>query len=601
MKESYRKGETSHPGPESCAADRKGCSEALTGESIGRVKSCEITGTGTPTPLGEAEGNIEGYARGENPESPAQSKTPSMCGHFMHRSRESRLTPAEAGRLGKAGGRAPSENGSRQSDGGVVPENLSNKGWEGCPTETREGRPPTKRNELQECTDRTQSRSKQDTGLQRVREAARRDRRRRLTALMHHVTMDKLKDSYYALQRKAAPGVDGVTWQTYEENLEERLEQLHAGIHRGSYRPQPSRRVYIPKSDGRLRPLGIAALEDKIVQQAVAELLGAVYEEDFLGFSYGFRPGRSQHDALDALWVGLTGKKVNWVLDADIQGFYDNVDHDWMIKFLEHRIGDNRVIRLIQKWLTAGVLEQGQWSETMEGTPQGATISPLLANVYLHYALDLWFDQWRKRQATGDVIIVRYADDFVVGFQHKGDAERFQVELKQRLEKFGLCVHPDKTRLLEFGRFAASNRSRRGEGKPGTFDFLGFTHYCGKTRKQGWFTIIRKTITKRMRAKLQAIKQELRRKMHQSAMQVGIWLKQVVRGYFNYHAVPGNSIVLDVFRTQVARYWLQTLRRRSQRDNLTWKRFNLLVCRWLPRVRATHPYPNVRFYAKHSR
>jgi group II intron reverse transcriptase/maturase len=434
-----------------------------------------------------------------------------------------------------------------------------------------------------------------------VRLAARRDRRARFTALLHYVTIDRLWESFYALKRKAAPGADGITWQQYEVNLEDRLADLHQRVHQGTYRAQPSRRVYIPKPDGRLRPLGIAAVEDKIVQQVVVWVLHQIYEVDFLGFSYGFRPERNAHDALDALWMGITGKKVNWVLDADIQGFFDTINHGWLLKFLEHRIADRRILRLIQKWLRAGVSEDGQWSKTDVGTPQGAVISPLLANVYLHYVLDLWVHQWRKKFARGDVIITRYADDFVLGFQYRYEAERFLKELRERLQKFGLALHPDKTRLIEFGRFAAPNRQQRGQGKPETFHFLGFTHVCGRKRLTGGFLVKRKSMSQRLRAKLQAVKETLLRQRHRPLPEQGTWLQGVVRGYFNYHAVPGNRAALETFRTQAVRYWRSALRHRSQRSRLAWMRFGKLADLWIPKPRILHPYPSARFYAKHPK
>jgi group II intron reverse transcriptase/maturase len=394
--------------------------------------------------------------------------------------------------------------------------------------------------------------------------------------------------------------VDGTTWQEYETGLEDRLVDLHSRVHRGAYRAKPSRRVYIPKADGRQRPLGVAALEDKIVQQGVVTILNVIYEEDFLGFSYGFRPGRSQHQALDALSYALLQKKVNYVVDADIRSFFDRIDKSWMIKFLEHRVADRRILRLIQKWLNAGVMEEGQWSETEMGTPQGAVISPLLANIYLHYAFDLWVEAWRKKCAQGDVIVIRYADDTVLGFQHQAEADRFLQDLRERLGKFGLELHPDKTRRIEFGRSAETSRKRRGEGKPETFDFLGFTHICGKTR-HGAFTVRRQTISKRMRAKLQEIKQQLRRRMHEPVPQTGKWLQSVVQGYFKYHAVPGNLDRLGDFRARVTRFWRRTLRRRGQRRPINWARLHRLAERWLPRPRVLHPYPAQRFAATHPR
>ncbi len=457
-----------------------------------------------------------------------------------------------------------------------------------------EGRGPAKGNTDEQNAPRTQRRISAPSALDRVRQAARKDRKRRFTALLHHVTIERLRDAYLALKRKAAAGVDGVTWDEYGQNLEVRLADLHRRVHRGAYRAKPSRRVYIPKPDGRQRPLGIASLEDKIVQRAVVWVLNAIYEVDFLGFSYGFRPGRSQHHALDSLATAVMRKKVNWVLDADIRGFFDAIDHEWMVKFIEHRIADKRIVRLIQKWLSAGVLEEGRWSSAEEGTPQGATISPLLANVYLHYVLDLWVQQWRKRVARGEVIIVRYADDFVMGFQHEADAVRFRVDLQQRLEQFGLEVHPEKTRLLRFGRFAEERRRQRGEGRPETFDFLGFTHIGGKARTGG-FLLLRRTMKKRMRAKLKALRVELLRRRHLPVQEQGQWIEAVVRGYFAYHAVPTNMHRLNSFRTEVLRAWRHALRRRGQRTIETWDRMSRLGRRWLPSPRVLHPYPWDRF------
>jgi group II intron reverse transcriptase/maturase len=432
-----------------------------------------------------------------------------------------------------------------------------------------------------------------------VRKAAKERKQERFTTLLHHLNVDLLRDSFYALRRQASPGVDGVRWQEYESGLEDRLIDLHSRVHRGTYRAQPSRRVYIPKADGRQRPLGIAALEDKIVQQAVVTILNQIYEVDFKGFSYGFRPGRSPHQALDALAVGLERKKVNWVLDADICGFFDNLSHEWTVKFIEHRVADRRIIRLIQKWLKAGVSEDGQWSETSKGTPQGAVVSPLIANVYLHYTFDLWADVWRRKVAKGDVIIVRYADDTALGFQYRADAMRFLEDFKERLAKFGLELHPEKTRLIEFGRYAARDRQRRGVGKPETFTFLGFTHYCGRRHKTDTFTVWRITAKKRMVAKLKAIKVELRRRMHARPSEVGAWLRKVVNGYYQYHAVPGNIRQLSTFRQRINRLWYQVLARRSQRARKRWEALTPLFERWIPRPKVLHPYPQARFYATH--
>ncbi|MEO8899877.1 MAG: group II intron reverse transcriptase/maturase [Candidatus Dormibacter sp.] len=434
-------------------------------------------------------------------------------------------------------------------------------------------------------------------GLDRVREAALKDRKARFTALLHHVDLDRLRAAYRAVNPAAAAGVDGVTWAAYGEELEGNLQNLLTRVHCGSYRAQPSRRAYIPKTDGRQRPLGIASLEDKIVQRAVVEVLNAIYETDFLGFSYGCRPGRNPHDALDALATGILRKKVNWVLDADLRDFFTSLDHGWLLRFLEHRIGDTRVLRLIQKWLRAGVIEQGSWSESPEGVPQGASVSPLLANVYLHYVLDQWAQQWRKRHARGDMIVVRYLDDFVAGFEHQGDAEQFLVDLRERLARFALELHTQKTRLIEFGRFAAKDRAARGLGKPETFDFLGFTHICGKTRA-GQFKLQRITMSKRMRAKLHQVKYRLQRSRHLPIPVQGRWLRSVVRGHFAYYAVPGNGRALGSFRYHVGRHWHRALRRRSQRHRLTWDRMNRLIATWLPPTRISHPYPDVRFAAR---
>jgi group II intron reverse transcriptase/maturase len=488
---------------------------------------------------------------------------------------------------------------AEESDSGVVPmkrpNNVGRTAAEGA-----EGRPLIEENTRQASTHPTRSGARVSQGLRGVRKAAREGKERKFTALLHHVTVDRLRESFYALKRKAAPGVDGVRWQEYETGLETRISDLHGRVHRGAFRAKPSRRVYIPKTDGRQRPLGVAALEDKIVQQAVVTILNQIYEEDFRGFSYGFRPGRSQHQALDALTVALKRKRVNDVLDADIRGFYDHIDHEWLMKFLQHRVADPRILRLIRKWLKAGVMEEGQRSETEMGTPQGSGISPLLANIYLHYVFDLWVDAWRKKCAQGDVIVVRYADDSVLGFQHQAEADRFLDDLRERLKKFGLDLHPDKTRRIEFGRFAEQRRARRGEGKPETFDFLGFTHMSAQTRT-GTFTVKRRTIGKRMRAKLQDIKQQLRVRMHDSPRQTGEWLKSVVQGYFNYHAVPGNLDRLGVFRERVTRLWRRSLLDRSQTSRVPWTRMHRLAARWLPEPRVLHPYPEHRFDARYLR
>ena len=486
-----------------------------------------------------------------------------------------------------------------ESDSGIVPMNHSNK--EGnLSAENEEGRPLNKENIPQPNTHLTQSGGRVSQGLWGVRKAAREHQEMKFTALLHHLTVDLLRESFYALKRKAAPGVDGMSWQEYATGLEDRLRDLHSRVHRGAYRATPSRRVYFPKADGRQRPLGVAALEDKIVQQAVVTILQAIYEEDFQGFSYGFRPGRNQHQALDALSYALQQRGVNYILDADIRGFFDTISHEWMLKFVQHRVADRRILRLIQKWLKAGVMEEGQWSETEMGTPQGAVISPLLANIYLHYVFDLWVQVWRKKRAQGTVIVVRYADDIVLGFQDQAEADRFLEDFRQRLGKFGLELHSEKTRRIEFGREAEANRKRRGEGKPQTFDFLGFTHVSGKNRK-GYFTVKRRTMAKRLRAKLCETKQQLQRRRHDPVAETGKWLRSVVQGYFNYHAVPGNLDSLSTFRVRLTRLWHTQLRHRSQRHRWSWARMGRLAARWLPVPRVLHPWPSERFAATHPR
>lgn len=447
----------------------------------------------------------------------------------------------------------------------------------------------------------TQGQGKALSGLERIHKAVGQDKTLRFTSLMHHITKTLLQDAYKALKRDAASGVDGETWQEYGEHLEERVADLHGRVQGGRYRAKPSKRVWLPKPDGRKRPIGIASLEDKIVQQAVVWVLNQIYEEDFRGFSYGFRPGRRQHNGLDAVYVGITQRKINWVLDADIQGFFDAISHEWLIKFLEYRIADQRLIRLIRKWLRAGVSEEGDWSKSTVGTPQGAVISPLLANIYLHYALDLWVDKWRKT-SRGEVIIIRYCDDFVIGCQYRNEAEQLLKDLRERLAKFGLELHQGKTRLIEFGRFAAANREKRGDGKPETFDFLGFTHICVKTRKGGRFTIRRKTIAKRLRSKLKEVRKEIMKRRHVPVPDQGKWLRSVVNGHLNYYGVPGNRQATDTFRTEIMRDWFKALRRRSHKArSLTWERFKRLVRTWLPTAKVRHPYPTQRLCVTNPR
>jgi len=538
----------------------------------------------------------------------AQSKTPRMHGHSARENRETSVVPsrdAPRGPVSEGASRTADVHAAEESDEGVVPTNVSNNDGLGRPSaEGREGRPSTKENPEQPPSPRTQRRSGApggSRGLLGVREAAQRDQRRRFTALLHHVTVDLLRASYQALKPTAAPGVDGLTWTTYRTHLDQRLAELHDRVHRGTYRALPSKRAYIPKADGRQRPLGIAALEDKIVQRALGVVLSQIYEVDFLGFSYGFRPQRSPHDALDALWVGLMRQRVNWVLDADIQGFFDTLDQQWLLRFVEHRIADPRVLRLIRKWLRAGVLEDGVWSDREAGTPQGAVLWPLLANIYLHYVFDLWVHHWRTHHATGDVIVVRYADDIVMGFEQRRDADRCLAAWQARLATFGLRLHPDKTRLIEFGRFAAEHRRRRGVGKPESFAFLGFTHSCGRTRTTGKFMVQRTSSAQRFRAKLQAVKRLLRQRRHDPVPEVGAWLRGIVEGWFGYHAVPGNGPRLEAFRREVLRLWFRTLRRRSQRRPLTWEPFTRRCVGWLPSVTIRHPFPAVRFAVRHPR
>jgi RNA-directed DNA polymerase len=486
-------------------------------------------------------------------------------------------------------------NETRKSDSPEVPVKSPNNAGQPA-AEGVEGRRLAKGNLPQQNVARTQSRQVALSALERVRLAAAKDGKMRFTALLHHIyDLNTLRTAYRALKREAAAGVDGETWRHYGVRLEENLRNLADRVKRGAYRAKPVRRVYIPKADGRQRPLGVTALEDKLLQRATVEVLNAIYETDFLSFSYGFRPGRSPHHALDALYAGLMTKQVNWVLDLDIRGFYDSIDHGWLVKFIEHRIADRRVVRLIQKWLNAGVLEDGKRMQVEEGTPQGGSASPLLSNVYLHYVFDLWVRAWRRKQARGDMIVVRFADDIVLGFQYKSDAERFREELVQRLRKFRLELHPDKTRLVEFGCYAAVNRQRRGQGKPETFAFLGFTHICGKTRS-GRYTVLRQTIRQRSQAKLGEVKAELKRRMHEPIPELGNWLGAVVRGHMQYYGVPMNMPALFLFRSQVGWLWHRALSRRSQNGHVDWDRMRRLIDRWLPPLHIYHPYPLYRFF-----
>jgi RNA-directed DNA polymerase len=549
--------------------------------------------------------------RGEFDAAPTESETTGTVGNFPHGSRETPVTSdstKEAERSEKARGHNADMDVIGESYSSIVPGKPANKGWVPKPAESVEGRGLTKENIQQTLLDRTQSRKKdgkpfgaRSRGLVGVREAARRDRRQKFTNLQHHLTAELLRASFFELKKQAAPGIDGETWQDYAVDYERRVKDLHDRIHCGRYRAQPSKRSYIPKVDGTKRPLGIAALEDKIVQQAVRMVLEGIYEQDFLGFSYGYRPRRSSHQALDALFVGISRRKVNWIIDADIRGFFDNISHEWLMKFMKHRIADRRMLRLLKKWLRAGVSEEGEWSPTKVGTPQGAVISPLFANVFLHYVLDLWINDWRKRQAEGEVIIVRYADDFVIGFREESDARRCLAALGERMAKFGLALHPEKTRLIEFGRYAEERRAERGDGPPETFDFLGFTHISGKTLG-GEFTIQRRTARKKFQAKLAEIKETLLRRRHDDLARVGEWLHSVYRGWCQYYAVPGNSTCLQQFRSAIQVMWLRNLQRRSQRGRrLTWAKFSKLSKKWLPTPTILHPYPSVRFACQHPR
>src|SRR5215468_358616 len=492
-------------------------------------------------------------------------------------------------------GRTPMTNGRGKSDSSKVPTKPPNNA-EGPAAEAVEGRGLAKGNSPESNAFRTQGREDAPSALERVRQAASRDRKQRFTALFHHIyDVERLRAAFLAIKKDAAAGVDGETWEHYSENLEANLQDLARRLKRRAYRARPVRRVYIPKvgKPGELRPLGVPALEDKIVQRATVEVLNAIYEQDFLGFSYGFRPGCSPHQALDALAVGIGTRKVNWVLDADIRKFYDTLDQGWLVKFVEHRIADRRVVRLIQKWLKAGVLEEGKRVQSEIGTVQGGSISPLLSNIYLHYVLDLWVQRWRKKQAHGEVIFVRFADDFVTGFQHRHEAERFLAELRERFAHFGLELHADKTRIVEFGRYAERNRRNRGDGPPETFNFLGFTHSCGKTRK-GHFTVLRQTMRQRWQAKLRALKEELRRRMHTPIREQGTYLRSVLMGHFRYYGVPMNGPALCAFRQAVGYLWWTVLRRRSQGNHLTWRRMWRYFARWFPPARVCHPYPLVR-------
>jgi RNA-directed DNA polymerase len=600
MKESHIEGLANHNGPESGACDRKVTGEAMTGVRTGRVLSRENRrdqGADVVVRSGRQHGHAH---NGECVADPARSETSCMYGNSMRENRESLHSSSDDGtgeRAGKDRVYNPAKNGCRQSDSPIIPAKPPNEVSNAHGTEEAvEGRGLAKGKAVQQATSRTQGRRNDvPNALDRIRQAAIRNKGGQFTALLHHITVERLCSAFLEIKKTAAAGVDEVTWHGYEEDLEGNLQDLHARIHRGAYRAKPSRRVYIPKLDGRQRPLGIAALEDKIVQRAVAEVLNAIYETDFLGYSYGYRPGRQAHEALDALAVAIRRKKVNWVLDADIRGYFDSIDHEWLMKFIKYRISDVRILRLLKKWLKAGVIEADTFTASDEGTPQGASISPLLSNIYLHYVLDVWVQSWRKTEARGEVIIVRWADDFMMGFQYQDDAERFLKELHERFREHSLELHPEKTRLIRFGRFARRDcKLFDGRRKPETFNFLGFTHSCGINRN-GTFIVTRKTMRKRFTAKLHEVKAELRKRMHQPISDQGSWLRSVVRGYYAYHAIPGNGNAIEAFRSEIAKLWYKILRRRSQRTRMTWERMGKIIDLWFPRARILHPWPDQRF------
>jgi len=487
-------------------------------------------------------------------------------------------------------------NGHRKSDKPVVATKPSNKTGSKPDAEKVEPRGLTKGNSAEQNKFRMQCRQDLQSALQRVRDAAVRDKKLRFDSLLHHVyNVNTLRCSYWSLNKKAAPGVDDKTWDYFEDKQEEYLADLSKRIAKGAYRAKPVKRVFIPKEDGKERPLGVTTLEDKIVQRATVDVLNAIYETDFLGFSYGYRPGKGQHDCLDALYVGQLTKKINYVLDCDIRGFFDTISHDWLIKFLEHRIADKRIIRPIKKWLNAGVLEDERLKYTKDGTPQGGSASPFLANVYLHYIFDLWAQAWRNSKATGDMIMVRWADDIVVGFKSKKDADTFLSDLTERFANFSLELHSEKTKVIAFGPYAIDNAKKSGRGRPKTFDFLGFTHICAKKRGNGMFTIKRKTRKKKLRAKLKQVKYDLKAKMHSPVPEVGKWLKSVLEGHYRYYGVPMNLNALWSFRRRVIRHWHFTLNRRSQKPSVNWERMYRYINHWLPTPKIFHPYPLQRF------
>jgi RNA-directed DNA polymerase len=530
-----------------------------------------------------------------------------MCGRSLRENRETSVgsnRPRLDGRLddvGKVNSRTPIEHTTEESDDAIVPKTPANQET-AVSAEWAEARASTKRNSKQNAVNRMQGRPVTSNGLQRVRQRAEADKSFRFNNLFHFLKIDLLRESFYQLKRDAAPGIDGITWSMYERTLETTLPDLQERLHKGSYRAKPVKRAYLTKDDGRLRPIGITSIEDKVVQQACVTILNEVFEPLFIGFSYGYRPGRSQHDALDALHEGIIRRKINWILETDLEGFFDSLDHAILMDIVQTRVTDKRLLRLIRKWLKVGWFEDGQRHAADKGSAQGSVISPLLANIFLNAAMDQWFLHWRTTQAQGDVIMVRFADDAVLGFQDATEGRVFLNALRERLERFKLTLQPRKTRLIEFGRFAASNRRERGKGKPETFNFLGFTHSCSTTRR-GTFCIRRQTIAKRLRRKLQEVKAELVRRMHDPLECVGAWLGSVVRGFTNYHGVPGNTRRIRAFYTQIGWLWHWAIRRRSHKARKRWTldRFYRLQRRWIPRPRIVHPYPSIRFDAKYSR
>jgi group II intron reverse transcriptase/maturase len=568
--------------------------EAFTAVWTGQPLSTEIKSQG-PTLLHQGEGEMNDGAIAMPSGSLAVSQTLSMSRNSLRGNREILEVSSEP---------VPTWPG----DEGQIPinhhERFQEVGRE-CSTvdpskayRPRHGeeRLETSGNPDQKAMAETLSSENMSSSLERVRQAAIRDKTLKFTNLLHHVDICALTNAYQELNRTACPGIDGVTWAEYGEQLEMRLADLCRRIHTGSYKALPSKRAWIPKADGSNRPLGIASLEDKIVQEAVKTVLEAIYETEFAGFSYGFRPGRCPEKALDAVWVGIVQRKVNWIVDADIKGFFDTIDHQWLMKFLEYRVADPRILRLIANWLRAGVSEARTWMTTKVGTPQGSVISPFLANVYLHYVLDLWVKWWRNQSGVGDVIVVRYADDFVLGFQREGDAKQFLHDLQKRLALFSLTLHPEKTRLIEFGRFATANRAKCGLGVPETFNFLGFTHRCGETHKNRRFTVIRNTMAKRLGAAVLKTGQKLKEMRSLPIAEQGRWLGSVVRGWFQYHAIPGNSFAICNFRNRIIEAWRRALRRRSQRAKIgtTWSVMTALADQFLPRAIILKGYPNER-------